>query len=365
MLRHLSVLISLVLTGWVIAQDQPPAAPKLEEVAKAGRVARDKGLTWLTKHQSPDGSWGKQYTLAVTNFACLSYLAATDEPYTGEHAKSLSKGLEFLLAKQKDGVFNPQGHSWIHGQGFGTLALSEAYGRTLFCRTKPDLDPEKLKDVVAKAVAVIAANQSHSGGWWYTPDNKADHEGSTTVCAVQALVSANNFGIKIDKQVLDKGFDYLRKCQTKEGGFNYKLGDGTNMKEGTAAGVATLGLMRQFDTDVMISGYQFLLRLTPAAISAERFPYYGHFYGCMGMQLLGQEFRDDPATRDNSNGYIAAALKDVTSWQQPDGSFPVKGWMRSESGENEGYSSAFACLILGVRESRLSIYNRLPPKLLK
>src|SRR5207248_6722976 len=117
------------------------------------------------------------------------------------------------------------------------------------------------------------------------------------------LVSASNFGISIDEKVLDKGFDYLKKSQTKEGGFNYMLGDGQNMKEGTAAGVATLGLMKQFDTTVMVNGVAFLIKLTPAVISNERFPYYGHFYGCMGMQLLGQEFQDDKATREKTEKY--------------------------------------------------------------
>src|SRR5262249_21617661 len=154
-----------------------------------------------------------------------------------DHAKILTRGLGFLMANQKDGVFPPQGHSWIHGQGFATLALAEAYGRSLFCKTKPDFDMKKVREAVVKSVIVIAKNQSDSGGWWYTPGNKADHEGSTTVCAVQALVSASNFGIPIDETVLDKGFTYLKKCQTKEGGFNYKLGDGTNMKEGTASDV--------------------------------------------------------------------------------------------------------------------------------
>ncbi len=69
-----------------------------------------------------------------------------------------------------------------------------------------------MKDVVAAAVKVIAANQSTSGGWWYTPGSKTQHEGSTTVCAVQAMVSAANYGIEIDKSVLDKGFKYLKKC---------------------------------------------------------------------------------------------------------------------------------------------------------
>jgi hypothetical protein len=357
-----ALILCSLLVGRAASQDKAPPA-RAEEDTRAVRAARDRGLEWLTRNQAKDGSWGKQYTIAVTSFACLSYLSASDEPFTGDHGKALIKGLEFLLAAQNDGVFAPQGHSWIHGQGFATLALSEAYGRSLFCKTKPDLDMKKVRGVVEKAVDVIAKNQSESGGWWYTQGEKSQHEGSTTVCAVQALVSARNFGVKIDEKVLDRGFEYLKKCQTAEGGFNYRLGDGTNMKEGTAAGVATLGLMDRFDTAVMLKGYQFLLKLTPAAISAERFPYYGHFYGCMGMQLLGQEFKEDKEYREKTQGYIAAALKDVAGWQQKDGSFPLRGWIKEGNAENEGYSTAFGTLILGVPEARLSIYNRTPPKL--
>lgn len=355
------VFVVLLTVQTSPAQDK--AAPAANAAAQSSQTARDKGLAWLSKNQAKDGSWGKQYTIAVTSFACLSYLAAADEPFVGEHGKALIKGLGFLLANQNDGVFHPQGHSWIHGQGFATLALAEAYGRSLLCKTKPDMDADKLKIAVTKAVKVIADNQSHSGGWWYTQGSKGSHEGSTTVCAVQALVAASNFGIPIDEKVLDKGFEYLKKCQTKEGGFNYTLGDGTNMKEGTAAGVATLGLMKQFDTTVMLNGVQFLYKLTPAVISNERFPYYGHFYGCMGMQLLGQEFKEDKATFTKTQDYIHAAQKDIAGWLQPDGHFPLKGWTKDGSQENEGYSTAWATLVLGVPEGRLSIYNRKAPKL--
>src|SRR5262245_40135582 len=186
MKRLTALVLGLFLASEAAAQDKPPAPP--DEAAKARRAARDKCLDWLTKNQAENGSWGKQYTYAVTSFACLAYLSAADEPFAGDHAKALTRGLHFLLAAQKDGTFAPQGHSWIHGQGLATLALSEAYGRSLLCKTKPDLDAKAVREAVAKAVAVIAKNQSHSGGWWYTPGNKGDHEGSTTVCAVQALV---------------------------------------------------------------------------------------------------------------------------------------------------------------------------------
>src|SRR5262249_9810695 len=287
------------------ADDKETPAKPDEKLAGA----REKGLDWLTKNQAGNGAWGKTYTNAVTSFACLSYLSAADEPFAGERAKALVKGLNFLMGNQKDGQFAAQGHSWIHGQGVGTLALSEAYGRSVLCNTKPDIEMDKVEDVVAAAVKVIEKNQSASGGWWYTPNSPGQHEGSTTVCAVQAIVSASNFGIDIDKKVLDKGFEYLKKCQTPAGGFNYQLGDGQNMKEGTAAGMATLGLMKKFDNQVMIKAHEFLQKTTPAVISAERFPYYGHFYGCMGMLLLGKEFEDDKTYREQTAAYIAGAQK--------------------------------------------------------
>src|SRR5216683_2414936 len=104
MKRLTALILGLLLAGWAAAQDKA----KPEEDAKALLATRDKGLEWLTKNQAKDGSWGKQYSLAVTSFACLSYLSASDEPFTGDHGKALVKGLAFLMANQKDGVFAPQ-----------------------------------------------------------------------------------------------------------------------------------------------------------------------------------------------------------------------------------------------------------------
>ena len=191
---------------------------------------------------------------------------------------------------------------------------------------------------------------------------------STTVFAVLALVSAENFGIAIDQKVLDKGFEYLKKCQNKDGSFNYVLGDGSSMKGGTAAGVATLGLMKKFDFTVMVKGYQYLLDFTPARISAPHgphyFPYYGHYFGTMGMHLLGQEYKDDKQFRTNTARYIAQTQKELVSSQQKDGSWPDKTWAAGiPEYPGDAYAVAFATMTLFVPEARLSIYNRTPPKL--
>jgi hypothetical protein len=351
--------------AWVVLVASVSAAPPAKEPAnKAVRAAGEKGLDWLTKNQAANGSWGKTYTIAVTSFACLSYLSAAEEPYIDERGKALIKGLRFLVAQQKDGMFPQQGHTWIHGQGFATLALSEAYGRSLFCKTKPDADMKKIRAVVAQAVQAIGKNQSKSGGWWYTPGVTEQHEGSTTVCAVQAIFSAKNYGILVDDKVIDNGFEYLKKCQIKDGGFVYKLGDAVSMRAGTAGDVATLGLMQKFDFPVMIKGYKFLVKLTPAGISRDNFVYYGHFYGCMAMRLLGQEYKDDKEFRENTAAYIAGVQKDLISWQTAEGVFPFRPGVDGNT-ENAGYPTAFATLALFVPEGRLSIYNRTPPTLPK
>src|SRR5205807_7163587 len=135
----LAVVALLVAAPGASAQ----TAKEQEEHNKALTAARKKGLEWLTKNQAANGSWGGTYNIAVTAFACLSYLSHQDEPFDGEHAKALVKGLNYILSKQNEGLFEGQGHSWIHGQGFATLALSEAYGRSLTCKVKPDLDTAK------------------------------------------------------------------------------------------------------------------------------------------------------------------------------------------------------------------------------
>jgi hypothetical protein len=371
MRRLIALCLGLLLISGARADDK--SADKPEDHAKALAAARDKGLDWLTKNQAADGSWGKSYTVGITSMACLAYLSAADEPFEGDRGKALVKGLQFLLANQKEGMFPTQGQgvqTWIHGQGFATLALAEAYGRSLRCKVKPDIDTKKVRAVVDQSVKAIAKNQATSGGWAYLPGNLNSDEGSTTVCAVQALVSAKNYGSEIEPKVLDKGFEYLKTCQNADGSFHYIKGDGASMKGGTAAGVATLALMEKFDFKVMINSYKYLLKFSPAGMAAPHtpwyFPYYGHYYGCMGMHLVGQEYKEDKAFRENTAGYIAQTQKILISWQLKDGSWDNRGWIKDqEKAETNSYATAFATVTLFVPEGRLSIYNRTPPELPK
>ncbi len=91
------------------------------------------------------------------------------------------------------------------------------------------------------------------------------------------------------------------------------------MKEGTAADMATLGLINKFDNNVMLKAFKFLNDLTPAKITPERFPYYGHFYGAMGMHLLKQEFGEAKEYRDKTQAFIDGVQQELLKIQAADG----------------------------------------------
>jgi len=114
---------------------------------------------------------------------------------------------------------------------------------------------------------------------------------------------------------------------------------------------------------VMLNGYKYLLAIGPAGVSGGNFPEYGCFYGCMGMHLLGEEYKEDKDYHDKTAEFIAGTQKVLLSWQDQDGSWPVRAWMAANNQEGPAFATAFTTLTLFVPEARLSIYNREPPKL--
>ena len=85
------------------------AAAMLENGGKKeGEKAVLKGLDWLVKHQSPDGSWGPSYQGAMTGFALLAFLGHNELPVSPEYGPTVQKGLDWLLenGKKNDGRLN-------------------------------------------------------------------------------------------------------------------------------------------------------------------------------------------------------------------------------------------------------------------
>jgi hypothetical protein len=330
----------------------------LPSSAQDSQVAIRKALAALDKSKQADGHWGGNFKIAITAIGGLAILAADEEPLKNE---SLWSAFDWLVKQQKEGDWPAQGHTWLHSQGFATLFMAELYGKVLLAKAKPSqVDPRGLRSLVEKAALLLVKAQSSTGGWFYHKAAGSDqHEGSTTVCAVQALRAARNFGIAIDPAVLDKGFAYLKKTQNADGGFQYQLGSGGSMVAGTAGALSTLVLMSRLDEKVLFNGVDFLKARKIEGVAADRFPYYGLFYAMMAMKVIDEEYgKHIPAAKE----WLAAISLHLVKSQKEDGTWDRLGWMRDQE-PSADYSTAMAALTLAVVQSRLSVFRRDPPNL--
>src|SRR6185295_17264300 len=101
---------------------------------------------------------------------------------------------------------------------------------------------ERIKNALVAAVQRIEQSQGAEGGWYYDPYPMPMHEGSVTICMVQALRAARDAGIQVDSKLVARAEDYVRRLQSKKTGlFCYTLGDETRTSVAlTAAGISTL-----------------------------------------------------------------------------------------------------------------------------
>ena len=155
--------------------------------------------------------------MAVTALAGMAFLSSGSTPGRGKYGVRVQKAVDFLLSRfQPNGFIFDEGntgHGPMYDHGFATLFLAEVYGMT---RTP------RLRNSLERAVQLIINSQNKEGGWRYEPDSK-DADLSVTICEVMALRAARNAGLFVPKDTIDRCTEYVRKCQTPEGGFRYQL----------------------------------------------------------------------------------------------------------------------------------------------
>jgi hypothetical protein len=217
-------LITLIVlfTGMTLAQD---AKKKQDTEAMV-----NKGLEWLKRNQSSDGSWyqgGGQYTTAATALAGLALLMQGSTPKEGKYSEEIHKAVKWFLSKsQTNGLLGTpatEGGRYIYGHGFGMLFLACVYGEE-----EDTAQRRKLEALLKKAVEFSGKAQTSQGGWGYisAADGSDFDEGSTTITQLQGLRACRNAGIIVPKSIIDKAVDYLRKSTTTRGGVVYNLGRG-------------------------------------------------------------------------------------------------------------------------------------------
>jgi hypothetical protein len=300
------------------------------------------GLTWLSKSQNADGSFGTgtyRGNIAVTSLAGLAFMASGSSPGRGPYGSHIDKALLYVMENTSPSGFIAVAAASTHGpmysHGFGTLFLAECYGMT----RRPEIR-EKLQ----KAVRLIVDTQNIEGGWRYQPVRR-DADLSVTICQINALRAARNAGIYVPKETVKNCIEYVKHSQNPDGGFRYMLQGGASSFPRSAAGVVALFSAAVYDTKEVAAGIAYLKQYMPEIKLGNRYShyFYGHYYAAQAMWISGG---DDwavwyPAIRDE-----LVRRQSVSS-----------GGYWNDSICNE-YGTAMALIILQIPNNHLPIFQR-------
>ena len=303
------------------------ALPIKDELTPETRKAIKRGLDWLAKNQSDDGSFGDP---GITALCGLALMADGNMPGEGPYGKTVDRALDFVVRSvQESGMASAE----MYGHGFATLFMAEAYGTT----QRPDV-----KEKLQLAVRLIVQTQNKQGGWRYQPvPNDADI--SVTICQVMALRAARNAGIKVPKRTIDSAIDYVKKSQCPDGGFMYTLGGGNSAFPRSAAGCAILYYSGLYEGKEVSAGIKYLSKHTPGngENMSSGHTYYGNYYGTQAMFMSGG---------DAWAKWWPAVRKMILEQQQASGNW---------SGEaSDQYATSMALIILQVPNRLLPILQK-------
>jgi hypothetical protein len=352
-----------------------PARPVLVFADPARRRTQamvEGSLAFLEHSQNVDGSFGgpeaQQIRIGTTALACLAFMAHGDTEYRGRYHDTVERAVKFLLScvtptGERAGYFVASGDtlSRMHGQGFATLALAEAYGM-FGVRRKFVTSADAMKKAVIAAVRIIVKSQTPMGGWFYEPFEDTHDEGSITVCMIQALRAARDAGFEVPHRSVESACEYVRKSQNPDGSFRYSLhGNPQATFELAAAACSTLiHAGRYYDRSVRAGrDYVWGKAFDEFLVDPPRgHPYYGLFYA---VQMLWFDYDDDVSSRyDRMSRYHPRIVEWFEErFDSGTGVFRDDGIPRhSESDFGAVYRTALAALTLQIPESSLPIFQR-------
>lgn len=331
------------------------------------RRAIDAGLAYLAGTRNKDGSFGKkaEYRIAVTSLAGLAFLAGGHVPGRGKYGNEIEAALNYILERaelsRSTGYITDQGDkSRMHGHGYATLFLAEVYGMT-----RDEASREKISKAIVHAIRDIEAAQERKGGWGYVPHDRR-HEGSITVCCLQALRAARDVGFRVSKPVLIKAVQYMIASANEDGSFKYRLGGGRSHATFplTAAAISTMNAFGVYDTTtsrllgedfpqmpgIMRRGMAFMDRYVNGNATDryyDNFFYYAEFYAAQAYYKSSFDGRGRQWTK-----YYARTRDLLLDSDRFNGG----RWGRSRYGS--AYATAISTMILQIPYKYLPIFQR-------
>jgi hypothetical protein len=310
---------------------------------EAARKSVTRGLDYLAARQQTDGSFGAtgyRGNVAVTSLAAMAMIASGSTPNRGPFGRHVARFVDYALeCCQQSGFINgvTVSHGPMYDHGFATLLLAESHGMS---------HRRDLRQKLASAVKIIVESQNRQGGWRYQPV-RDEADVSVTSCQMMALRAAKNAGLFVPKETISRAVDYVRRCQNADGGFTYMLTGGESVFPRSAAAVVSLynaGLEKNpNETPEIRRGLEYLASYQPVRDARPRYShyYYGHYYAVQAMWHAGPRHFPD---------WYAALRDDLVDRQTPGGSW--------EDAFGEEYATAMATLALQMPKNSLPIFER-------
>ncbi|MEW6742560.1 MAG: hypothetical protein AB1486_07360 [Planctomycetota bacterium] len=376
------LVVSLSLTAWESDEEKLPGVATREDVASREELMRrgseiaERALRFLASQQRHDGSFPseeiyRQAPIAVTAIAALAFMANGSTPERGPYSVNVQLAVGWLLdccrlppaGADPDAASGPEADPWgyfkrdydnnskMHGQGYATLALAEAYGMFGISGGRTDKS-QQLRRCLELAVACIERGQTLTGGWGYLP-NDTFHEGSVTITQIQALRAARNCGIAVGKETIERAVQYVRDSQwlapedhPSYGGFRYQRNDTRVTFALTAGAVATLNATGDYDSRVIDLGLDYMQRKDPWTRREEE--YYAHYSRLYAGQAYYQ-YRDPGLFWRHWYPTLLEVLESEQS--EKDGSF-------TDSNYGRCYATAMSALTVAIPFGYLPILQR-------
>ncbi len=326
---------------------------------RATRRALDDGLAYLAARQGttangsfPTTDGHEQATLGVTALATLALMASGNSPERGPYGAQVTRAIDYLLDHVDLAPESPE-YGYIstgadppktraHAHGYATLALAQAHGMT----PRRGNRAARIERALEASVRLIERSQGTEGGWEYEPRAIAAHEGSVTICHVQAMRAARNTGLAVDNDVIRRAEEYVLRLQKADGTFRYKLDMESSTIGLTAAAIATLNMAGRYDTSVIQSGIDAIwsgLELQSEQRERVRWPYYQRFYIAQALWQLADRSQFDRWFDDERQALLRS--------QADDGSW-------NDDAHGRVYATAMNCLVLAIPEGLLPIFQR-------
>lgn len=336
----------------------------LERLAQLAREAPDGSLPPLGLSESEGRGFAP---LAVDALASLAWMGAGSQPDRGPHGAVLAAAIDRLLARCEldpnattPGYLSQDGDalSRMHGHGFATLALSQAW--TMSTHTERGA---RIAHALSLAVRCIERAQGLEGGWWYEPRKALEHEGSITITLVQALRGARDIGVSVDSTTVARAVEYVRRSQKEDGSVRYALGDPASSVALTAAAVSTWNAAGTYGGREVEEGWAWLFRALeartdPAAAFAPNplepsswkkdarrlyCRYYERLYVAQALWQHADPKVFETWARDETRS-VLVAQKDDGTWHDPQ--------------FGDAYATAMNCLYLEIPLGLLPIFQR-------